>query len=80
MTQAPNPLRSFKPQDWYWLAKDGRIYSSARNQVVSRTDAGYRAFVAQIGAATPWPVDNKGQQSSVALQELLSFYNLKGPI
>ncbi|WP_315792215.1 hypothetical protein [Bradyrhizobium sp. SZCCHNRI1002] len=64
----------FTPSDWYWAAADGRIYSSARNSLVSSNDPGYLAFVATRGSATPWPADTNGKQTMASLQDLLSHY------
>jgi hypothetical protein len=66
----------FTPLDWYWLAKDGRTYSSARNALVYSYDSAYLAFVAKHGGITPWPVDANGQQTTAALQAVMSQYGI----
>ncbi len=65
---------AFTPLDWYWLASDGRIYSSGRNALVFPYDTGYLTFLARSGGATPWPTDANGQQTTAALQAVLSYY------
>lgn len=66
---------TFNPQDWYWLADDARVYSSARQIIVDNTDADYVAWAA-TRAATPWPRDDAGDQTDDALQDVLAPYNL----
>lgn len=70
---------TFNPQNWYWAAKDGRIYSSARNALVYSYDSAYLAFVATNGGATPWPVDTTGQPTAAALQAVMSQYGIALP-
>jgi len=62
--------------DWYWLASDGRIYSSARNALVYSYDSAYLAFVAKHGGCTPWPGDANGQQTMAAMQDVMSPYGV----
>lgn len=64
----------FNVKDWYWLASDGRVYSSARLAQLTTSDAGYQAFVAANGGAGSWPQDASGNQTLAALQEVLSAY------
>lgn len=65
----------FNVQDWYWLADDGRVFTSARQVIVDETDPGYVAWIA-INTATPWPRDDAGNQTNAALQDVLAPYNL----
>ena len=69
-------LTGFNPADWYWITKTGGVYSSARNAYVYSYDFAYLAFVARSGAASPWPIDANGQQTSAALADVLSFYGI----
>jgi hypothetical protein len=66
----------FDPANWYWLADDGRIYSSSAQNVVNAADAGYIAFVASGRRATRWPSDLAGVQSNAALVEVIGAYGL----
>jgi hypothetical protein len=66
----------YNPFDWYWLAKDGRLYSSSREGIVSPTDTAYEAWLAGSDGPTAWPVDTTGNQTSAALQQVLAPYNL----
>ncbi|WP_022722935.1 DUF4376 domain-containing protein [Rhodopseudomonas sp. B29] len=68
-------MRNFDPFDWYWLATDGRVFSSKRQATVAGDDADYKAFSATT-APTPWPRDAAAVQTSAALQEVLAPYGL----
>lgn len=63
------------PNDWYWLALDGRLFSSARGEIVPLTDAEYLAW-RDINLPTPWPRDDVGDQTDAALQEVLTPYGI----
>ena len=63
----------YNPFDWYWLADDGRLYSSARSGL---TDASDPAYLSWGGVATSWPRDDDGAQTDAALQEVLAPYGL----
>jgi len=64
---------------WYWLATDGRIYSSAKNALVYPYDSGYLSFVAQHGGASPWPTDISGKQTTQAMQDVMTPYQIVLP-
>lgn len=64
------------PSDWYWLADDSRVFSSARQVIVDASDAGYKEFLATGGLATVWPRDDAGAQTVAALQTVLTPYGL----
>lgn len=57
----------------YWLADDGRVYSSARQVIVDSTDADY---VAWGNDPSHWPRDDAGNQTNEALQEVLRPNNI----
>ncbi|WP_024516867.1 hypothetical protein [Bradyrhizobium sp. Tv2a-2] len=59
------------PSDWYWAAKDGRIYSSRRDAFVYYADPAFEA-----GNSSPWPTDATGKQTNAALLAVLQFYGL----
>jgi Domain of unknown function (DUF4376) len=65
----------FDPFDWYWLADDNRVYSSARQVIVDNTDVDYNAWV-QNHTVTPWPRDNAGNQTNATLQDVITPYDL----
>lgn len=67
---------SYIPQNHYWLADDGRVYAGPTQTVVTKDDAGYRAWLSVNNRATPWPRDNGGNQTSAALQEVLAPYGM----
>ena len=74
--QLPDTTHMFKASDWYWIATDGRIYSSKRNRLVYPYDPAYLAFVASTSKATPWPSDASGVQSAQALVDTLALYGI----
>jgi hypothetical protein len=67
--------RIFHPYDWYWLADDARLFSSATQSLVQSTDPNYITWT-EGGPATAWPRDNAGNQTDPSLQDVLTPYNL----
>jgi hypothetical protein len=67
---------TFNPYDWYWLADDGSIFASARETIVDETDADYLEWTGAGNTPTLWPRDDAGNQTTAALQEVLTPYNL----
>lgn len=63
-------------RDWYWLAADGRVFSSRRSALVAADDADYVAWRARGNVATGWPKDGAGQQTDAALAEALAPHGL----
>lgn len=71
--------------DWYWLADDGRVFSSARFAVVGKDDAGLKAW-SESGAEhrpdgepwppTAWPKDDAEAQTDDALNAVLIRHGL----
>lgn len=64
------------PLDWYWLADDGRLFSSSRQITVSVTDEQYITWLLNGFTATVWPRDTEGEQTSASLQEVIGQYGL----
>lgn len=54
--------------NWYWLAADGRIFSSAVQSIIPAQNANYVNWLAAGNIPTPWPKDDTGTQTSAALQ------------
>ncbi|MEY9638718.1 hypothetical protein ABIF66_006972 [Bradyrhizobium japonicum] len=78
-TEVPTGFyRIYMPLTWYWLADDGRIYSSARNMLVSADDANYIEFC-KGGPASEWPRDANGEQTGEALQDVYDALGVIGP-
>jgi hypothetical protein len=70
----------YNPLDWYWAAADGtRIYSSKRNVLVYNYDTGYLTFLATYGAASPWPLDTSGKQTTASMQAVMTPYQIVLP-
>jgi hypothetical protein len=63
------------PTNWYWLADDGRLFSSASETLVAADDPAYVAWDATYDA-TPWPVDDAGNQTNASLQAVLTPYDI----
>jgi hypothetical protein len=73
----PLPVfRVFDLFDHYWLADDGRVFSSLQKSVVSASDPGYVEFLA-TGPATRWPEDENGNQTDAALQAVFDQAGIK---
>lgn len=62
--------------DHYWLADDGRLYSSAKQLMVSAADAGYVAWTGAGNVASAWPRDLAGEQTIEEMQNLLTPWGL----
>lgn len=69
-------MRDFDPGDWYWKADDGRVFASARREIVDEEDEVYLAWAAHGGHPTRWPLDDDEEQSIAALQAVLQPYGL----
>ena len=72
----------YNPYDWYWLADDGRLYSSKRNIVVDVNDATYIAWVAapfQGHWRQNWPRDEVGDQTTETMQLVMTPYDIVLP-
>lgn len=77
----------FDPADHYWLADDGRVYSSRRGEIVPADDPDYLAWrgaepvTGEDGGEGPdtrrvpstWPQEG-GEQTQAALDAVLAFY------
>ena len=70
-------MRNYTPQDWYWIADDGRIFSSSRSKLIKGDDADFAAWTDTSGKPTVWPKDDAGAQTNAALQDVLTPYGLK---
>jgi hypothetical protein len=62
-------------QRWFWLADDGRVFSSERSLIVDDTDAAYLDFIA-VQPAAPWPRDANGNQTELSLQAALAPHGI----
>ena len=77
---AAPPLESnYDPRDWYWLASDGRLYGSARQDFVEdpNADEAYATWKSAGNQPSAWPKDDSGAQSDQALADLLAAYGLE---
>jgi len=66
--------------DWYWLADDGRLYSSKRQIITNVDDAGYISwqtdFPYQGHWRQTWPREDDGDQTTATLQQVVEVYGL----
>jgi hypothetical protein len=64
----------FNAYHWFWLADDGRIFSSKQQALIASTDPDYVAWLELPNEPTPWPRDDAGNQTDAALQAVLDPY------
>lgn len=67
----------FDPRDHYWIADDGRLWSSAAGALVEEDAEAYADFLERGGLATPWPRDEAGEETEAALDAVLAPYGLR---
>ena len=67
----------YVPTNWYWLASDGRVYSSEKQAIVDSADKDYSAWQAAGNPPTPWPKNEDGDETDGALAAVLANYGLK---
>ncbi len=72
-------FKPFNARNWYWKADNGRVFSSARGQVVPVSDAALASWSADGSGPTTWPRDDDGAQTDAALRDVLAPYGLTGP-
>lgn len=66
----------YNPSDWYWLADDGRLYSSKKNKLIAAKDKDYVAWCETPYLPTRWPSDDQGEQTDSELAKVLSPYGI----
>lgn len=66
----------FNPHNWHWLADDGRIFSSARGDLVSKNDSSFKEWKDAGGVPTRWPTDDEGEQTEASLHAVIQPYGL----
>ncbi|MGY3588092.1 hypothetical protein [Bradyrhizobium sp. USDA 4350] len=57
----------FNPRNWYFLATDGRVFSTAAMAEVPASDGAYSAWLGMGLTATPWP----GAQTAADVRAVL---------
>lgn len=67
----------FEPGDWYWIADDGRLFSSRRGRTIDAEDEAFSTFVSTIGPPSRWPEDAAGNQTDAALTAALAPYGVE---
>lgn len=66
----------YNPKDWYWLASDGRIYGSASQSLIKKTNKNYKLWQEAGNLPTPWVKDHDGVESEAALADVLAAHGL----
>ena len=69
----------FNPKTWYWQDAGGRVYSGARQAIVTVDDAEFVAWQAIGNVPLPWPTDSIGAQTDAALQAVIAIFGLYLP-
>lgn len=69
-------MGDFQPYDWYWQDEDGRIYGSAENKIVTEGDERFQSWLANGNPARAWPRNADGEQTTDAMQEVLTPYSI----
>jgi hypothetical protein len=69
------------PNNWFWGPRDGQVYSSAQQAMVSEDDPDYRAWLQTEFNGFPrrpsvWPRNDEPENSDAALQVELDRYGL----
>ena len=67
----------YTPSNWYWLATDGRIYSSAKQAIISEKDKDFVNWKEAGNLPTPWPKDDEGKETDDALAAVLAASGLR---
>lgn len=66
----------FIPRLTFWLAEDGRIFSGIKQMLVTAEDGDYVKFVAYGLQPRAWPRDADGDQTTAALQDVLTPFGM----
>ncbi|AYO83567.1 hypothetical protein [Methylobacterium brachiatum] len=69
-------LPLYNPANHYWLAEDGRLFSSAAGDIVPNDNPAFKAWATGGRLPTAWPRDDAGEQTNAALHEVLAPYSL----
>jgi hypothetical protein len=68
-------MSKYDPFNWYWQADDGRLYSSAAQDLIQPDDAAYIEW-SQRNLPTSWPRDDSGEQTPAELQQVLFSHRI----
>jgi hypothetical protein len=76
------PRYIYMPRHWWWLADDGRLYSSEKQTTTDVNDPDYIAWQGTddpVAEAQIWPRDSTGAQTTASMQEVMTLYGLTVP-
>lgn len=63
------------PYNWFWIADDGRVYSSASQSISNDADFTFIEWH-KDSAPTRWPENDAGEQTNAELAKVLAPYGL----
>ena len=67
----------YTPENWYWMRENGVVFSSAIGDFIHpATDDAFLAWQAHGHRPTVWPRDDNGEQTDLALHEVLAAHGL----
>jgi hypothetical protein len=69
----------FMPHFWYWVAEDGRVYSSERQMIVNVDDSDFKKWLDAGFVPTKWPRDIHGEETKDALRDVVKQYGKSVP-
>ena len=64
----PKTEWAYDPRNWFWIHRDGSVFSSARISTVAPGEPDYRDFLASGRLPTAYPTDEAGAESASELQ------------
>lgn len=67
----------YNAANWYWLATNGRIYSSKKQAIISEKDKDFVDWKEAGNLPTPWPQDVDGKETDAALAAVLAASGLR---
>lgn len=67
----------YTPYYWYWQSTNGRIYSSAKQALIQNDDNDFIAWQTAGYLPTPWPKNEKGEETDAALANVLAPHGLR---
>lgn len=76
------PRNIYMPRHWWWLADDGRLFSSENLTITDVTDPKYIAWQGTdvpVAVAQIWPRDGTGAQTTASMQAVMTEYGITVP-
>ncbi|MEH2565311.1 hypothetical protein [Bradyrhizobium sp. AZCC 2289] len=76
------PRNIYMPRHWWWLADDGRLFSSENVTITDVSDPKYIAWQGTdqpVAEAQIWPRDSTGAQTTASMQAVMDEYGITVP-